>query len=90
MQKYEVILVLEQVKNKKEFDAYLKKEGFSPIENEEFAYKAKTDLPLENTRAYIFGVLKKYKVQNFICQLGTNDFEIYKFDEKILHYIKIN
>lgn len=93
MNKYEVIVVVSgDINNKNEFEKYLKKEGFSNIENEEFAYQAFATLPLMNTRAFIFGVLKKAlelsktPTCQFICQLGENKLEKYIYDEKIKNF----
>ncbi len=90
---YEILLVLEAVENKQIFEKHLIKEGFKKIENEPFAYSAKANLPLMNTRAYIFGVLKeamelsKNDSCRFICQLGNNEFECYKYDENLKTFI---
>ncbi len=87
MDKYEVLLLINGVNDKKSFEKHLKKEGFEAIENEEFAYIGHASLPVMNTRAFIFDVLKKAlslsntKSCSFICKLGENPFETYAFNE---------
>ncbi len=86
---YEILLVVMGVENKTPFEKYLKKEGFQAVKNEEFAYNGVTNLPLMNTRAFIFNVLKKAmelsntKELSFACQLDKNELEFYKYDRKI-------
>ncbi|PID48227.1 MAG: hypothetical protein CR967_00965 [Proteobacteria bacterium] len=88
MNEYEVLLVVDGVNEKIPFEKYLKKEGFLAIEGEDFAYQGRAHLPLMNTRAYIFDVLKKAlklsheKTCKFICKLGENPLESYEFVEK--------
>lgn len=97
MSDYEVLLVVESlhVKDKEAFEKHLKKEGFLAINGEEFAYQGKANLPLMNTRAYIFSVLKKAmelsntKTCAFICSLGENPLEKYKYDEKIENFNEV-
>lgn len=95
MEKYEVLLVIDGVHEKDSFEKHLKKEGFIPIENENFAYVGEANLPLFNTRAYIFDVLKKAltlsntKSCTFICKLGENPFEKYIFDESRKNFNQI-
>lgn len=85
---YEVLLVIDGINEKIPFEKHLKKEGFLQIIGEDFAYQGKAHLPLMNTRAYIFDVLKKaLKLSNtktctFICQLGENPLEKYAFNEE--------
>lgn len=96
MENYEILLVVDRVNEREVFEKHLKKEGFLPIENEELAYKGEANLPIMNTRAYIFDVLKKaLKLSNtktctFICQLGGNPLEKYAFskDDKNFKEIK--
>lgn len=96
MTKYEVLLVVDGINNKTNFEKHLKKEGFLAIANEEFAYQGKANLPIMNTRAFIFNVLKKAmtlsdtKVCNFICQLGENPLEKYQYDIKLKDFIEVN
>lgn len=84
---YDVILVIDafDATHKEKFDKHLKKEGFDVVDTDEFAYTAKAHLPLMNTRAFIFDVLKKafekicIEKSHFIFQLGDNGFERYEF-----------
>ncbi len=92
---YEVLLVVYGVNKKAPFENHLKKEGFQAIEGEEFAYQGKASLPLMNTRAYIFDVLKralelsKTSTCKFICQLGENPLETYEFKEDIKNFVGV-
>lgn len=85
MKNYKVLLVIDKVNNLEIFEKHLKKEGFLPIKNEKLAYQGEANLPLMNTKAYIFDVLKKAcQLSNtlsctFIYQLGDNPFEKYIF-----------
>ncbi len=88
MKKYEVLLLVDAICDLCPFEEHLKKEGFLPVENEELAYVAYTDLPIMNTRAFIFETLKNaFKLSNthsciFACKLGENPAENYLFDEE--------
>lgn len=89
MNEYEVILVVKAVNDKASFEKSLKKEGFSPIDGEEFAYMGKAHLPLMNTRAFIFDVLSKAVSKDelvdfsFVCQLGENTMEKYRYADGV-------
>ncbi len=92
---YEVLLVIHGINEKIPFENHLKKEGFLPIEGEEFAYQGKASLPLMNTRAYIFDVLKKAlelsktPTCKFVCGLGDNPLETYEFKEDIKNFVGV-
>lgn len=70
------------------FEKHLKKEGFTPIEGEEFAYEGDTTTHLNNTKAYILNILKKglkktqFKKCKIIFQVGENPMEAYEFNKK--------
>lgn len=95
--KYEVVLVLQglHVKSIDTFEKHLKKEGFSKIENEEFAYIGYATLSLMHTRAFIFDTLKNamkltgIKNLSFIAQMGENPLETYKYCEKDSNFQEI-
>lgn len=98
MSKYEVLLVVDglHVKDKIAFEKHLKKEGFLPIDREEFAYQGEANLPIMNTRAYIFDVLKKAltlsktKTCTFVCQIGENPLENYIYNEDTKNFDEVN
>lgn len=96
MNRYEVLLVIDGINDKTGFEKHLKKEGFLPIKGEDFAYQGTANLPLMNTRAYIFDVLKKAmslsdtKTCSFVCQLGTNPIEKYQYNTKLKNFIEID
>ena len=83
-----VILIVEAegLKDKMAFEKHLKKEGFTPVENEEFAYDGDTTTHLFSTRAFIHEVVEKgLKTSGFltcriIFQVGENPLEAYRFD----------
>jgi hypothetical protein len=85
-----VILIVEIVDlgDKVLFEKHLKKEGFSPIENEEFAYEGETTTHMYSTRAYILEVMNKglrktsFLTCKIIFQVGENPLEAYLFDKK--------
>jgi hypothetical protein len=89
MNKSEVLVVLDigGAQNKKEFEAYLKDEGFEAVEGETFAYRGFSSTPIFNVRAYIFEVFTKaFEIASIdncklICQIGLNDFETYLYEK---------
>lgn len=70
------------------FEKHLKKEGFVPIEDEEFAYEGDTTTHLENTKAYILDIVNKglkktdFDTCKIIFQVGENPMEAYVFNKK--------
>lgn len=86
-----VILIVEVVglKDKETFEKHLKKEGFNPVEGEEFAYEGDTTTHLNNTRTYVLEVVSKglkksggFEECKIIFQVGQNPMEAYKFNQK--------
>ncbi len=85
-----VVLIVEVVglKNKETFDKYLKKEGFTPVAGEEFAYEGDTTTHLNSTRAFILDIVAKalkesgFEECKIIFQVGENPMEAHKFNKK--------
>jgi len=83
-----LIIDIKGLEDKVIFEKYLKKEGFSPVEDEEFAYEGDTTTHLESTKAYILDVVKKalQKVEFDTCkiifQVGENPMEAFVFNKK--------
>ena len=83
-----VLLVVEVIglKDKVIFEKHLKKEGFTPIEEEELAYHGETTTHLFSTRAYILEVVTKglkksgFDTCKIIFQVGENPMESYCFN----------
>lgn len=86
----QVILIVEVLglKNKAVFEKDLEKEGFTPIEREDFAYTGDTTTSLFSTRAYILQVVEKalkksgFSSCKIIFQVGENPLEAFTFDLK--------
>lgn len=68
------------------FEKHLKKEGFTPIPEEAFAYEGNTTTHLFSTRAYILEVVEKglkksgFLTCKIIFQVGDNPMEAYLFN----------
>jgi len=76
------------LKDKTKFDKHLKKEGFLPIKNENFAYEGEAHTHLYNTRAYIMDVISKsleksdFNSCKLMFQVGENPMEAYVYNYK--------
>lgn len=83
-----LIIDIKGLDDKTLFEKHLKKEGFTPIEDEEFAYEGDTTTHLNNTKAFILNIVKKgLKITAFekckiIFQVGENPMEAYEFSKK--------
>lgn len=96
---YELLVVAEvtNLSDKEKFEKHLKKEGFWEIENEPFAYSAKSSTPIFHTRAYIYEVFSKALQKttsdncNLIIQLGENPVEgcCYDYELKTFREVKL-
>ena len=81
-----LIVEVEGLRDKITFEKHLKKEGFTPVENEEFAYDGDTTTHLFSTRAFIHEVVEKglkksgFLTCKIIFQVGENPLEAYRFD----------
>jgi len=86
----EVVLIVEVhgLKDQEVFEKHLKKEGFTPIPEEVFAYHGETTTHLFSTRAFILEVVKKglkksgFDTCKIIFQVGDNPMEAYLFQEE--------
>jgi len=85
-----VILIVEvsELEDKVLFERYLKKEGFTPIDGEDFAYEGDTTTHINNTKAFILNVVKaglkktEFEKCKIIFQIGENPMEAYQFNKK--------
>jgi len=85
-----VILIVEVagLTDKTIFEKHLKKEGFTPILDEEFAYEGNTTTHMFSTRAFILEVVEKglkksgFESCRIIFQVGENPMEAYLFDRE--------
>jgi hypothetical protein len=83
-----LIVDVEGLKEKVVFEKHLKKEGITPIAEEEFAYEGETTTHLFSTRAFILEVVEKgLKKSGFLTckmmfQVGENEMEAYLFNHK--------
>ncbi len=85
----ELLLIIdtENLKDKEIFEKHLKKEGFNPVENEQFVYTATSTTTTYATKAYILEVVKvalgktQFDSCKLIFQLDELPFQAYKFDK---------
>jgi len=84
------------LKDKKIFNKHLKKEGFSSIEDENFAYEGVAHTHLFNTRAYIIDVIltglnkSGFDDCTMMFQIGENPMEAYRYDKDNGTFIAYN
>jgi hypothetical protein len=83
-----LIVEVEGLTDKPIFEKHLKKEGFTPILDEEFAYEGNTTTHMFSTRAFILEVVEKglkksgFESCRIIFQVGENPMEAYFFDRE--------
>lgn len=83
-----LIVEVEGLTDKTIFEKHLKKEGFTPILDEEFAYEGNTTTHMFSTRAFILEVVEKglkksgFESCRIIFQVGENPMEAYLFDRE--------
>lgn len=81
-----LIVEVEGLEDKITFEKHLKKEGLTPILNEEFTYEGNTTTHMFSTRAFIHEVVEKglkksgFLTCKIIFQVGENPLEAYRFD----------
>lgn len=81
-----LIVDVEGLKDKVVFEKHLKKEGFTPIPEESFAYQGDTTTHLFSTRAFILEVVEKglkksgFQACKIMFQVGENPMEAYVYD----------
>ncbi|MFA6789604.1 MAG: hypothetical protein WCR15_07960 [Arcobacteraceae bacterium] len=82
-----LIIDIQGLHDKTVFEKHLKKEGFIPVEAEEFVYTATSTTTTFSTKAYILEVVKvglsktSFEACKLIFQLGEFPFQAYKFDK---------
>lgn len=85
-----VVLVVDvtELKDKNIFEKHLKKEGFSAILDEDFAYEGDTSTHLFSTRAFVLEVVEKgllksgFSACRMMFQVGANPMEAYSYNIK--------
>ena len=83
-----LIVDVEGLNDKVVFEKHLKKEGITPIVDENFAYEGDTTTHMFSTRAFILEVVEKgLKKSGFtsckiMFQVGENPMEAYLFSQK--------
>ena len=94
---YVILVVDVQALNDKIiFEKYLKKEGFSPVVDEEFVYEGDTTTHLFSTRAFILEVVSKgleksgFNACKIMFQVGNNSMEAYQFDKLHNEFIALS
>lgn len=93
-----VILIVEAegLKDKSIFEKHLKKEGLTPIANEDFTYEGDTTTHMFSTRAFIHEVVEKglkksgFLTCKIIFQVGENPLEAYRFDTLQDSFIEVS
>ncbi|ACZ12374.1 conserved hypothetical protein [Sulfurospirillum deleyianum DSM 6946] len=81
-----LIVEVEGLKNREVFEKHLKKEGFTPITGEEFAYEGDTSTHLFSTRAFVLEVTEKglkksgFDACKIMFQVGENPMEAYVYN----------
>jgi hypothetical protein len=91
-----VILIVDATihTNKDLFEKHLKREGFTPIKGEEFAYEGEAHTHIFNTRAFILEVVSKalgktdFGECKIIFQIGENPMEAYIFNKDKREFIE--
>lgn len=90
MQEIEVLVLLDvsALENKEKFEKYIKKEGFTTVEEETFVYTANSTTTTFATKAYILEVFKKalqknkFNNANLIFLLNETAYPAYYYDKK--------
>ena len=83
-----LIVEVEGLNDKTIFEKHLRKEGFTPIPEEVFAYEGDTTTHLFSTRAFILEVVEKglkksgFLTCKIIFQVGENAMEAYLFNHE--------
>ena len=83
-----LIVEVEGLTDKTAFEKHLKKEGFTPIPDEEFAYEGNTTTHMFSTRAFILEVVGKgleksgFTSCKIMFQVGENAMEAYLFNHE--------
>ena len=91
-----VILIVDiyNIADKMIFEKHLKREGFTAIKGEDFAYQGEAHTHMFNTRAYILEVVTKglsktdFDECKIIFQIGENPMEAYIYDKHNREFLK--
>lgn len=83
-----VLLDVGGLENKEKFEKHIKREGFSPVEEESFVYTGHSTTTTFSTKAYILEVFKKglqknsFQDANLIFLLNETPYPAYHYDKK--------
>jgi hypothetical protein len=88
-----VLLEITGLKDKERFERHVKKEGFIPVEGENFVYTAKSTTTLFSTKAFILEIFKvalqKQDFQgdaNLVFLLNETPYPAYYYDKKTKYF----
>lgn len=89
MEELEVLVLLDVagLEDKEKFEKHIKREGFSPVEGEDFVYTAKSSTTTFSTKAYILEVFRKglqknsFIDANLIFLLNETPYPAYYYDK---------
>ncbi|XPV68004.1 MAG: hypothetical protein ACNI25_11910 [Halarcobacter sp.] len=82
-----VLLEVEGLEDKQKFEKHVSREGFSPVEGENFVYTASSSTTTFSTKAYILEIFKKglqktnFKKANIIFLLNEIPYPAYYYDK---------
>ncbi len=90
MEELDVLVLLDVagLEDKEKFEKHVKREGFSPVEGENFVYTAKSTTTTFSTKAYILEVFKKglqkneFSDANLIFLLNETPYPAYYYDKQ--------
>ncbi|RXJ76968.1 hypothetical protein CRV03_06805 [Arcobacter sp. F155] len=90
MEELDVLVLLDVagLEDKEKFEKHVKREGFSPVEGENFVYTAKSTTTTFSTKAYILEVFKKglqknsFTDANLIFLLNETPYPAYYYDKQ--------
>ena len=83
-----VLLDVGGLEDKEKFEKHVKKEGFKPVEGEDFVYTATSTTTTFSTKAYILEVFKKglqknvFNDANLIFLLNETPYPAYYYDKE--------
>jgi len=91
--KVTLVVDVEGLENKQIFEKHLEREGFFPIEDENFSYLGEATSHIFNTRTYILEVVSKglektsFEACRIIFEIGENPMELFIFDKTINEFV---
>ena len=83
-----VLLDVGGLQDKEKFEKHIRREGFSPVEGEDFVYTATSTTTTFSTKAYILEVFKKglqkniFNDANLIFLLNETPYPTYYYDKE--------